>query len=115
MGQRNDKLGRIEPRCVVGVKVGEHDNAGAIEEVSGRYRQHPTFRPGFRWIGVAERQVSGVELLRDGEGDAIARGDFATRIPQYRKRRFGVSARKERPTSRVRREGDYRRAEALDL
>ena len=92
MGQRSNNLGRLQPRGVIGIEVGKHDKAGAIEDVGGGYRQHPTFRPGLRRIGVAQRQVSGPELLWDGEGDAIARRDFASRILQYRKRRFAVSA-----------------------
>ena len=77
MGQRNNDLGRLQPRGVIGIEVGKHDKAGAIEDVGGRYRQYPTFRSGLRRIGVAQRQVRGPESLWDGKGDAIARCDFA--------------------------------------
>ena len=92
MGQRNNDLGRLQPRRVIGIEVGKHDKAGAIEDVGGGYWQHPTFRSGLRRIEVAQRQVRGPESLWDGKGYAIARCDFAPRIAQYRKRRFAVSA-----------------------
>jgi hypothetical protein len=31
MGQRNNDLGRLQPRGVIGIEVGKHDKAGAIE------------------------------------------------------------------------------------
>src|SRR5215472_10686046 len=113
MGQRDNDLGWLQPRRVIGVEVGEHYEASAIEDVGGRYRQHPTFRPGLRRIEVAERQVSGPELLRHGEGDAIAHGDFASRILQYRKRWFALAALRERPISSLRRERNQGCAQAL--
>jgi len=90
-GQRDNNLNRPQPRSVIGIEVGQHDKAGAIEDVGGRYRQHPTLRSGLRRIGVVERPVSGSELLWDGEGDAIARDDFAVGISQYRKWRLAVA------------------------
>ena len=33
MGQRNNDLGRVQPRGVIGIEVGKHDKAGAIEEL----------------------------------------------------------------------------------
>ena len=112
MGQRNNDLGRLQPRGVIGIEVGKHDKAGAIEDVGGGYRQHPTFRSGLRRIGVAQRQVRGPESLWDGKGDAIERCDFAPRILQYRKRRFAVTAGRGRRTSSLRRESDKRCAQA---
>src|SRR5216683_4525543 len=104
MGQRYNDLGRLQPRGVIGIEVGKHDKAGAIEDVGGGYRQHPTFRSGLRRIGVAQRHVRGPESLWDGEGDAIARCDFALRILQYRKRRFAMTAGRGRRTSSLWRE-----------
>jgi hypothetical protein len=115
MGQRNNDLGRLQPRGVIGIEVGKHDKAGAIEDVGGGYRQHPTFRSGLRRIGVAQRQVRGPESLWDGKGDAIARCDFAPRILQYRKRRFAVTTGRGRRTSSLRRESDKRCAQAFDF
>ena len=63
MGQRDSDLGRLQPRRVIGIEIGKHDTAGAIEDVGGGYRQHPTFRSGLRWIGLAQRQVRGPESL----------------------------------------------------
>src|SRR5215469_3232846 len=106
MGQRENDLCRLQPRGVIGVEVGEHDKASAIEDVGGGYRQYPAFRSGLCRTRVAERQVGGPESPRDGEGDAIARGDFASRILQYRKRRFAVAAERGRRNSSLRRESD---------
>src|SRR5205823_12528856 len=75
VGQRDNNLSRLQPRGVIGIEVGKHDKAGAIEDGGSRYRQHPIFRSGPRGNGVAQRQVSRPKLLRQGEGDAIARGN----------------------------------------
>ena len=115
MGQCDNNLSRLQPRGVIGVKVGKHDKAGAIEDVGGRYRQYITFRSGIRRIGVTERQVSSPELLRHGEGNPITCGDFAPGILQYRKRRFGVAARRGRLTSSLRRKSHQRCAQPLDF
>src|SRR4029077_17998169 len=115
MGQRNNDLGRLQPGGVIGVEVGEHDEAGAIEEVGGGYRQHPTFRSGLRRIRVAQRQVRGPEWLWDGKGAAVARCDFAPRILQYRTRRYAVTAGRGRRISSLRRESDKRCAQAFDF
>jgi hypothetical protein len=53
--------------AVIGIEVGKHDKAGAIEDVGGGYRQHPTFRYGLLRIGVAQCQVRGLEALWDGK------------------------------------------------
>src|SRR5690349_2080475 len=98
MGQRNSDLGRLQPRRIIGIEVGKHDEAGVIEDVGGRYKRHPTFRSDLPRIGVAERQVIAPELPWDSGGDAIAHGDFASGILQYRKRRFAVAAWTERLT-----------------
>ena len=106
MGQRNSDLGRLEPRRIIGIEVGKHDEAGAIEDVGGRYKPHPTFRSDLPRIGVADRLVSTPELPWDGERDAIAHGDVASEIFQYRKRRCAVAAWTERLTWILRRESD---------
>jgi hypothetical protein len=86
MGQCGNNLSRLQPRSVIGIEVGKHDKAGAIEDVGGRYRQCETFRSGLRRIGVTERQVSSPEILRRGEGNPITRGDFdGTTIEKIRK------------------------------
>jgi len=54
-------------------------------------------------------------LLRNGEGNAIARGDFASGISQYRKRGFAVTAWQRWLGSSLRRKSDKRCAEALDF
>ena len=90
MGQRGNNLGRLQPRGVIGIEVGKNDKAGAIEDVGCRYREQPAFR--LRRVGIAELQISRAELVSDGESDAIARGDLASWIPQYRKRRFAATA-----------------------
>ena len=115
MGQRNNNLGWLQPRGVIGVKVREHDETGAIEDVAGRYRQCPTLRPGLRGIGVAERQVSGPELLREGESNAIACGHFASGILQYWKRGSAALGCSRRLCSHLRREHDQRCAQPLDF
>src|ERR1700730_18450634 len=51
MGQRDNDSGVLQPRRVIGIEIGKHDKAGAIEDVGGGYRQHPTFRSGLRRIG----------------------------------------------------------------
>src|SRR5215472_17061001 len=106
MGQRENDLGRLQPGGVISVEVGEHDKASAIEDVGGGYRQSPALRSGLCWTRVAERQVGGPEAPRDGEGDSIAGGDFASCILRYRKRRFAVAAERGRGSSSLRRESD---------
>ena len=78
VAQRSNNFGRLQPGSVIGVEVGKNDAAGAMEDVSCRYRQQPAFRVGPHRVAVTERQVRRPELLRDGEGDAIARRDLAT-------------------------------------
>jgi hypothetical protein len=86
MGQCGNNLSRLQPRSVIGIEVGKHDKAGAIEDVGGRYRQYETFRSGLRRIGVTERQVSSPKMLRHREGNPITRGDFdGTTIEKIRK------------------------------
>jgi hypothetical protein len=93
VAQRNNDFAWLQPCRVIGVEVGKHDQAGAIEEVSSGYWQHPTIRSVLRRIGETERPVSGPELLGDGEGDAIARTDFTFGILQYRERQPAVAPR----------------------
>lgn len=38
VGQRGNDLGRLQPRRVIGVEVGKHDEAGPIDHVGGGYR-----------------------------------------------------------------------------
>jgi len=71
-GQRNNNLGGIQPRGVVGIEVGKNYKTGAVEDIGGGYQQRPTFRFRRLRIGIAERQVSGPKLPRDDKSDAIA-------------------------------------------
>src|SRR6516225_7139720 len=104
--QRGNDPGWLQPRGMIRVEIGKHDEACIVEEVGGGYRQHPTFGSVPRRMGVAQRQVSSPVLVRNGEGDAIAGGDFTSEILQYRKRPFTVGAGRERITLSLRRKSD---------
>ena len=54
VGQRGNDLGWLQPRRVIGVEVGENDEAGPIDHVGGGYRQHPICRIALRRVEVAE-------------------------------------------------------------
>jgi hypothetical protein len=77
-------LGRLEPRGVIGIHVRKHYKTVPIDDVRGRQRQHPTVGSPFRAVRVAKGKISGLELRRHGEGDAITGRNPASWIPQCR-------------------------------